>query len=290
MSGLDGIHAFVDVESAGVAPAKPIAKTRRIIMPMPPLSRTHFQLNIRVMHPSSLFASMVAAPRYFAPRSGGTVEHGAKSPLGIVRCLFLAGAMAGLLGVNVPCTAGIVLDQQNLQGPGGSSFGFGGGFYLGEQEIVAGVAGTLAGFDFICNGIGIAPSRQIDVSVKLGNVATGSILFQNTIAYASANVGSFLYVDTSAVQIPLAVGSRFTLGIYPRGGIDLAISTNNAYPAGAFFFESALQSNSDMIFRTYVSASPVPECDPGFFGSAAALLIGSLALVERRAWGRISGK
>ena len=33
---------------------------------------------------------------------------------------------------------------------------------------------------------------------------------------------------------------------------------------------------------------PVPEIDPGSFGSAAALLIGSLALVERHARGWIT--
>ncbi len=34
--------------------------------------------------------------------------------------------------------------------------------------------------------------------------------------------------------------------------------------------------------NSYAFAAPVPEIDPGSFGSVAALLVGSLAYLERR--------
>jgi len=208
------------------------------------------------------------------------------------RSLSLRFATAALLALLVSlrpdsgiCVAGLIIDQQQLQK--NAAYGFGAGFYLGEQEVVAGLSGTLGGFDFVGNGIGLSSAIEIDVSIKLGTAGTGNVAFQKRISYGSENVGSFFFVDTSAANILLTSGDRFVLGLFPRGVFESGGNTGNAYAAGGFFFDGNKNNNYDLTFRTYMSAPPadiaaVPEVDPAGMGSALVVVSAAIGLLERR--------
>jgi hypothetical protein len=168
-----------------------------------------------------------------------------------------------------------------------SAYGFGTGFYLGEQEVVAGLSGSLDSFDFVGNGIGLSSAIDIDVPVKLGTAATGSVAFQRRISFGRGDVGSFFFVDTSESNIVLQSGDRFVLGLYPRGVFEAGGDAGNAYPAGSFFFNGSENSSYDLAFRTYMTAAPndvpaVPEVDPAGMGSALAVVSAAIGLLERR--------
>lgn len=210
-----------------------------------------------------------------------------RSSLSLLR--FVTAASLALLVSLRPdsgvCVADLIIDQQQLQKD--AAYGFGAGFYRGEQEVVAGLSGTLGGFDFVGNGIGSLSAIDIDVSVKLGTAQSGSVVFQQRISYGSENVGSFFFVDTSESNIVLQSGDRFVLGLYPRGVFEAGGNYGNTYPAGSFFFDGNENSSYDLAFRTYMTAVPddipaVPEVDPAGMGSALAVVSAAIGLLERR--------
>ena len=176
-----------------------------------------------------------------------------------------------LLGLSVSSVNASVIDQMQNAFPAG--FGFGGGGIEGQQGVTTGITGTLVGFDFRSNGIGLATSLEVDVFVNIGSPwQVDANDFEGTVTLTQSDVGDWFFVDVSSANIFLNSGQEFPIGLTPNGAFDLAIGLNNSYLGGDMFFNSAIQS-VDFAFRTHVSAVPVPAA-VWLFGTGILGLIG----------------
>ena len=164
------------------------------------------------------------------------------------------GVVLSVLGVgSVQAT---VIDQ--MQSTVNAGFGFGGGGYEGQQGVTSGMNGTLAGFDFISNGIGLAESVNIDVFVNIGSPwQVDANDFEATVTLMKSDVGDWFFVDVSSANMVLNSGQEFTIGLTPKGAFDLGVGLSDPYLGGDMFFESSITS-ADFAFRTHMSSVPEP--------------------------------
>lgn len=191
----------------------------------------------------------------------------------------------GVTAVPKPCVASPVIDQQQLNGNAGISAGS--TIMQAEQEVIAGLSGKLAGFDFQSNDFGGASAKGFSVFVKLGTAASGTKVFEGYVINDSPS--SFFYVDTSSVDISLTHGTPFTLDLV-ASAFTLGVGSNNPYPEGARFvnlfsmatgsFVGATEvSGYDMAFQTYVSTAPEPST---YCMALAGLTCGGYLVRRRR--------
>jgi hypothetical protein len=159
-----------------------------------------------------------------------------------------------------------------------AGFGFGSGGNEGQQSVTTGITGTLAGFEFVSNGIGLATSVEVDVFVNVGSpLQVDANDFEATVTLMQSDVGDWFFVDVSSANIFLNSGQEFTIGLTPNGPFDLGVGVSDPYSAGDMYFNSSIQS-SDFAFRTHMSAVPV-QAAVWLFGSG---LIGLVGLARRK--------
>lgn len=131
-----------------------------------------------------------------------------------------------------------------------------------QQEVVAGVDGTLAGVELF---FGFNPSHELltfVTYVNLGAPWQSDAHDFETVVETTASL-AFIFVDVSSAAIQLQVGDRFVIGIK---GTDQHMSViieganSDAYSAGSLFLDTPnidpQPQPTDLAFRTYMDLGP----------------------------------
>ncbi|OHB71602.1 MAG: hypothetical protein A2V70_14625 [Planctomycetes bacterium RBG_13_63_9] len=186
----------------------------------------------------------------------------------MVRQTSLGVALLVLLCGNSPQAVGtVILDQVGpAGGPITTAFA-----PLAEglqQEITAGLSGTLQGIELL-PAPWTGPSTSCEVFVNVGSPwQTDVCEFAETITLDSADSGDWLFIDPSSAGIALTKGERFVIGVRPTKEYSASWDVSgysgaqDAYASGQLFSDGLLVAGEadyyDVAFRTYVAVTPDP--------------------------------
>jgi MYXO-CTERM domain-containing protein len=162
--------------------------------------------------------------------------------------------------------AGGVLDQTSPVPNGSELATFWGGdpTYVWQSQVKVGIGGTLAGVQLTLVG-----GVTMTVGIRKGaGWSTQPLLFQTVVPFQAQPV----FVDTSAANIPLAVGDMFVIELHGMGPVGAGMEGSYVAPPGMPLYPEPLFLNGNAYapgwlvgFQTYMNAcsSPGAPCDDG---------------------------
>jgi len=217
------------------------------------------------------------APRSIRPRLGALSTWG----LAVVAMILLgpvASAAPVVLYDSITGSTSTGSDSANNSTWLANQFNTDGATYSLQSVVLdftAAPLGTIA-VDIYSDASG-TPGTSLGTLTNPGSFATGSNTFSTSgISLAASN--SF-WVVLRGVGAS-SVDWLYTAGVTPSG-VGSSTNTNFSTNAGASW--AGVSSGTPyMMTVNATSSAAVPEIDPTSFGSAAALAIGSLALLDRR--------